>query len=118
MSREQQRFEEAEDWALTTLLSGGSVIFWLLLIGVASAGGALAWYVWSPVEAAREHEVNVQSHQYQEARKESEIIHLQELMRINTEITRTEDPVTRQALEAQKRVLERRIEREQLKQTR
>ena len=108
--------KEIEDWAVANLMVGGSWIFFALIAGLMVMGATFAWYLWKPHEVAHEHRVNVESHQYQEARKESELIHEQELSKINVQISQTTDPDVKAALEGQRRVLKKRIERERRKQ--
>ena len=84
----------------------------LLLSGI---GLAVRWALW-PVEKRVERAVFVESHQYQEARKEAIFQLESEISRINVRISETDDPEVRQAFEGQLSVLKNRLARERAKE--
>lgn len=116
MFEDEKYDRHAEEYAFWALLTGGTWITVVIICFFLTAASTLAYWVAAPYIARHEHSVNTQSHQYQEARKESEFIHESELARVRAEFAKTKDPQVRRALQGQIQVLERRIKRERAKQ--
>lgn len=95
-----------------------NIVIWnglKVLFAVAMFSLVVTLFSWLmlPAKAQIEHETNVASHQYQEARKEAVSVYEQEIAEINVQITKTDDPDVKQALIEQRSIIQKRMEREQ-----
>jgi len=100
--------DDGPSWALI----GGSTASAFALI---SAITLVGWLLRS-VEARIDREVAVESHQYQEARKEAIATLEQDIARLDAEIAKANDDAdVVEALRNQRKALENRLERERLK---
>lgn len=108
----------SDELAEVGLLSFGLSVWLVVLLAMSAlgtVGGFVWWYVSEPARVAREHQINVHSHQYQEARKEAQLTYEQQLAEIEVQIAKAKDPVLKQSLEQQRAVIVKRMDREESK---
>jgi len=109
MSDEYSEMNKATNYVIWNGLKILATI--LVILGVVTG----IWWMFKPVEVAVDREVAVESHQYQEARKEAQIILEQEIARLDADIARTEDPDLKDKLIKQRQALILRHARETAK---
>lgn len=112
------RDDAFDDYISWNLMGASSLaIFGAVIIALSAIAGTY-WWIAAPYIARHEHVVNTQSHQYQEARRESSIILEQNIAKIDVDLAKTSDPVVRASLQGQRAALENRLKRETAKQGR